>query len=329
VPRTEYQKKKVLLLRRFLLQKTDEEHPVSISVLQKMLSDNDAPSERKSIYNDIQALQDDGLDIIYKNNSGYYIASRDFELAELKLLVDAIQASRFVTEKKSRELIRKLQSLCSEHEARLLNRNLAISGRGKTGNERIYYNVDALQTAIAENHSIIFRYFDWSPDGTKKFRPDYYQAVPIALCWDDEYYYLIAETEKHGITHYRVDKMEEISTQNDHPSLSEEARNLDLGKYTNRVFGMFSGEVETVRLRMRNELAGVVRDRFGADIIMIPDGQDHFIFSAEIAVSPLFFSWVLMFGDRAEILSPESVRRDYLALLVKSRSVYESDCSSE
>lgn len=320
--RTENQKRKLLLLRDYLLRKTDEAHPASMTSLLKMLEEHDISAERKSVYSDLELLRDDGLDII-RDKDGYYVASRDFELAELKLLVDAVQASRFVTERKSRELISKLQTLCSEHEARLLNRDLALSGRGKTGNERIYYNVDALQTALADNRAVSFRYFDWAPDGTKAFRPGEYRADPIALCWDDEYYYLIAQTERHGITHYRVDKMQDIATLPEARSLKEEARNLDLAQYTNRVFGMFSGNVTRVRLRMENALAGVVRDRFGADVMLIPDGAEHFIFSAEVAVSPLFYSWVMMFGSRAEILSPNDVRTGFQTLLKQAQGNYE------
>ena len=319
--RTENQKRKLLLIRSFLLEKTDEDHPVSMAAILAMLEEQGISAERKSVYADLDALREDGMDIV-QSKGGYALASRTFELPELKLLVDAVQASRFITERKSRELISKLQTLCSQAEASRLNRNIAVSGRGKTLNESIYYNVDALQNAITDNQHIRFRYFDWAPDGSRAFREGTYEADPIALCWDDEYYYLIAETEKHGITHYRVDKMLSIQPEG-WRSLSRTAKNLDLAAYTNRVFGMFSGEVTRVRLRFDNSLSGVVHDRFGADAMLIPDGEDHFILSAEVAVSPLFFSWVMMFGARAELLSPDWARAGYLALLHEAEDHYK------
>ena len=319
------QKLKLMYIRQFLEDQSDEQHPVTTQDILEYLESYGIQAERKSIYSDIACLQDFGMDILHKGGryGGYYLASRPFELPELKLLVDAVQSSRFLTSKKSAQPISKLGQLASQHEAVTLRRQMLVSGRVKTMNESIYYNVDSIHEAIAQNSQIKFQYFDWALDGTRVFRDKSYYASPYALIWDNENYYLVAHSERHGMTHYRVDKMADIRSTGTPRYIAPEAKNLDKASYGRNVFGMYGGETVQVRMRFDRSLTGVVIDRFGSDTMLIPDGKDHFIFTAEIAVSPLFLGWMAGFGDKAKILSPQSVIHAYIELCKPSIEQYE------
>lgn len=323
MPRAEGQKQKLLLLRELLLRETDEAHELTMPEILKRLKDAGIPSARQSVYRDLETLAESGLDVKYEAGRGYYVASRGFELAELKLLVDAVQATRFLTEKKTMELIAKLEGLVSRYDAGKLHRQVAVTGRVKNMNESVFYNVDRIHGAIAENSQIRFRYFDWAVDGAKEFRPGEYKASPIALCWAEENYYLIAGSDRHGLTHYRVDKMQDIELTGEPRRFTKETRALDLASHTRSVFSMFSGEPRRLRLRFANRLSGVVFDRFGRESMLIPDGPDHFVFTAEIAVSPTFLGWLSGFGAEARILSPEDVVERYRDFLRETLAQYE------
>ena len=314
--KSEGQKLKLLYLKKLLEEQSDELHPINTQYILDYLASHDIKAERKAIYNDIECLQEFGMDIIHKpgRNGGYYLASREFELPELKLLVDAVQSSKFLTTKKSMQLIAKLSRLASNYEAGGLKRQVVVSGRVKTMNESIYYNVDRLHEAIALNSQIHFRYFEWGMDGKRHDRPGPYEASPYGLIWDDENYYLVAHSPRHGITHYRVDKMTHIEITGEPRYMDPEAKKLSASAYGRNVFGMFGRDTTTVRMRFHKSLVGVVIDRFGSDTMLIPDGEEHFIFSMDIAVSPLFLGWFAGFGDRAQILSPQSVIDQFLAL---------------
>lgn len=322
--KTERQKLKLLVLKDFLERYTDESHPVTMQQIIEHLASQGIRAERKSIYSDLEYLREYGMDILLdrERGGGYYLASRDFELPELKLLVDAVQSSRFLSEKKSLELIGKLEALCSLHEAGQLRRQVVVSGRVKTMNESIYYNVDCIHEAIANNSRITFQYFDWGPDKQRHFRPGTYEVSPYALCWADENYYLISHSERHGITHFRVDKMSSIRSTGIPRAVTEETKNLDLARYSRAVFSMFGGQVQQVRMRFDNTLAGVVIDRFGRDSILVPDGPDHFTFTTEIAVSPVFLGWIAEFGNKVRILYPKTVIAAYWAQLAESLTQY-------
>ena len=310
MPKSDNQKLKILYILDYLQKNSHREHPVRAAELIAMLeSEHDISCDRKTIYSDIAALQEYGVDIVSLpgKNGGYYIASRNFELPELKLLIDAVQSSRFLTEKKSRELIGKLCSQCSVHDARLMRRDVLVSGRVKSMNETIYYNVDAIQEAIAQNRQITFRYFDWDLGGKRKYRDRDYQASPYGLCQDNENCYLLALSPRHGITSYRVDRMSDIELAQEPRVPCPELAGRNLTEYANRMFQMYSGDRVSVKLRFRRELANVVIDRFGKDTMLFPDGEEHFVFTVEVAVSPLFLSWVMGFGDKAQILYPQSV----------------------
>ena len=310
MPKSDNQKIKILYILDYLERYSREDHPIKTAELISMLDrEHRISCDRKTVYSDIAALQDYGVDIVSSSgkNGGYYIASRNFELPELKLLIDAVQSSRYLTEKKSRELIEKLCEQCNEHDASLMRRNVLVSGRVKSMNETIYYNVDSIQEAITKNRKITFRYFDWDLDGKRRYREKEYLASPYGLCQDNENCYLLAYSERHGITSYRVDRMTDIQLSGDTRTPCAELSGKALNEHANRLFQMFAGDMVTVKLRFHRELINVVIDRFGKDTMLIPDGPDHFNFTVNVAVSPMFLSWVIGFGSKAKILHPQSV----------------------
>lgn len=327
MPKTENQKLKLLLLKDYLEQRTDENHPASIHDLMNHLEANGISAERKSVYRDIQLLMDNGCDIVATRgrSASYYSAGGIFDLAELKLLADAVLASRFLTERKSSELLRKLGKLTSRHRAVELRRDLVVSGRVKSMNESVIYNVDDLHEAIRTDSQIRFRYFEWDREKNRVFRRESRLASPYALCWDDSNYYLIAHTEEHGLTNFRVDKMTNIRLTGEPRVRTEETKNLDLSRYGKEVFGMFNGERRQVRMRFENSLSGVVIDRFGKDVMLIPDGDQHFTCTEEIMVSPVFYAWFASFGTRARLLSPDSVVEDFRKTVSSVAALYESE----
>ena len=307
----ECSKQRLLALGEILQQETDEDHRLTAAELEQMLQKRGIPAERKSIYRDLSVLADQGMDII-RSHRGYYLGSRTFQLAELKLLADAVQCSRCITEKKSYELIGKLGTLTSRHQSGQLRRQLHLVGRSKAENESIYYNVDALYQAIRQNSEITFRYLDYQVDGSRKEREKLYRASPYALCWDSENYYLVAHTESRGKTHYRVDRMASIQLTGT-PRLCPEAyQELDMAAYSRQVFGMFGGTATSVRLSFPMELINNAVDKFGSDAMMVPQADGSFTLTAEVAVSPTFYAWVFSFSGRVKVLAPESVRQEYL-----------------
>ncbi len=314
------QKLKLLYLLKILSEKTDENNPMSMPEIIAELSRYDISAERKSIYNDLEALELFGADICTTRGkrTGYFLASRDFELPELKLLVDSVQASKFITRKKSMELITKLEKLASVHEASHLQRQVFVTNRVKTLNESIYYTVDKIYEAISKNKKIAFRYFEWTPVKKKRYRKDgrFYVETPITLSWDDENYYLITYKEKYkGFTHYRVDKMTDLKILDENRQMPD--RKFDLADYAKKVFGMFGGEETVVEVKFKSDLAGVVIDRFGEQVFMHRIDNEWFSARFKVAVSPQFFGWIMSFGDRAEIVSPIEVRQSFVEQLSK------------
>jgi len=320
------QKLKLMYIRQFLEDQSDEQHPVTTQDILEYLESYGIQAERKSIYSDIACLQDFGMDILHKGGryGGYYLASRPFELPELKLLVDAVQSSRFLTSKKSAQLISKLGQLASQHEAVTLRRQMLVSGRVKTMNESIYYNVDSIHEAIAQNSQIKFQYFDWALDGTRVFRDKSYYASPYALIWDNENYYLLAyDPDAAQLRHYRVDRMESISVIDVPREGHALFQQVDMAVYTREVFDMFSGQPTEVKLRFHNSLAGAVLDHFGQEVFLIPDGSDHFTLRTRVAVSPRFFAWLCAFGTKAQLLEPAGVVQQLQAHLSDLSRMYE------
>lgn len=310
MPKSDGQKLKILYILDYLQKNSHEDSPVRAAELITMLENRHGiRCDRKTIYSDIAALMDYGIDIVSVpgKNGGYYVASRNFELPELMLLIDAVQSSRYLTEKKSSELIAKLCTQCNEEDAKLMRRNVLVSGRVKSMNETIYYNVDTIQEAIADNRQIRFRYFDWGLDGKRHFREKEYVASPYGLCQDNENCYLLAHSQRHGVTSYRVDRMQEIQVTDDRRTPCPELTGKALYDHANKLFQMFAGDPATVKMRFHRDLINAVIDRFGRDVMLIPDGDDHFNFTVDVAVSPMFLSWVIGFGAKAKILHPQAV----------------------
>lgn len=307
------QKLKPLYIMDYLLRNSDEQHPVSMKQIISYLESQGISAERKSVYSDIDALRFYGLDIVQSEsgkNTGYFIGERTFELPELKLLVDSVQSSKFITRNKTGSLIKKIETLASMHEAQLLQRQIFVANRIKQMNESIYYNVDEIHNGISRNRQIRFKYFRYTVEKKKEYRRggEFYQVSPFALTWDDENYYLIAyDSELGEIRHFRVDKMDKISVTEDERDGMSTYKALDIGVYTKKVFGMFSGREERVTLRFDNSLVGAVLDRLGQESMIIPDGESYFTVTTDVIVSPQFFAWIAGFGPDAKIVSPESV----------------------
>lgn len=321
-----YQKLKILYLAKILLEKTDEEHTITVPQMIAELEKAGISAERKSIYDDLEALQLFGLDICSRKSrtTDYYIASRDFEMPELKLLVDSVQSSKFITQKKSLELISKIEKLTSHDNAKKLHRQVFVANRVKTPNEQIYYNVDKIHEAIAANKQITFRYFHFDINKNKVYRKngENYTESPVALTWDDENYYLITYKEKYNkFTHYRVDKMEHIEQTEEERVLSD--KQFDLSAYSKKMFAMFGGEETDVYIKFDNELVGVVYDRFGIDIPIMKEDDEHFVCHVKVDVSPHFLSWVMSFGKKAKIISPEPVVDKMRSFLQEVQNIYE------
>ena len=309
----ENQKLKMLYLQQILSEETDQDHGLSAQEILDRLEARGVNADRRTLYKDLDELDRYGLEILKEQdgrNVRYHLNTRSFELPELKLLVDSVQSARFITEKKSRQLIRKLEALASVHEARHLHRQVLISGRIKTMNESIYYNVDFLHDAISRDRQIRFHYYRWNVHKEMEFRRNgaWYQVSPWCLMWDNENYYLVAFDASDGkIKHYRVDKMIHLSVLSARREGKEQFRRFDAAQYTRQLFGMFGGEVMRVSFEGKNEIVGVLFDRFGKDIPVIPLGEDRFTVALDIAVSPNFLGWVFSLGDRLRITGPETL----------------------
>ena len=320
MPKSEKQKLKLLYITQYLMEKTDENHIATTTELIDYLASNGITAERKSIYTDIELLIDYGLDIVKVKGrpAGYQLVSRQFELAELKLLVDAVQASKFITSKKSRELIGKLETLCSKKEARQLHRQVVVTNRTKAVNENIYYNVDQIYSAIAGNVKIRFLYFEWNVKKEMQLRHDgaFYEVSPWLLTWDDDNYYLIAyDDESRMIKHYRVDKMLKLSLSDKKRQGKEQFENFDIAAYSKKTFGTFAGEEKMVTLSCKTNLIGVIIDRFGNEASLRENGEGFVLVRVKVAVSRQFFGWLTGLSDAVKIVGPKETAEEYRSYL--------------
>lgn len=323
------QKLKLLYIMRLLYEKTDEEHGLEVKDIIAELEAYNISAERKSIYEDLEALQTYGIDINrYKKNRSvyYYIGAREFEVPELKLLVEAVQSSKFITEKKSRELIQKLEQFASQYEAKKLERQVYVKGRIKTMNESIYYNVDKLHQAIGTDAKIKFQYFQWNINKEMELRHNgqYYIVSPWGMLWDNENYYLIGYDENRNILkHFRVDKMMKISLLKEKRSGKELFDKLNLPEYAKKHFGMFDGEEQTVKLLCENECAGIIIDRFGKDVTIRKADETHFYAIVDVVVSGQFLGWIIGLGEGIQIVSPSGVCEQMLNISEQLRKQYQ------
>ncbi len=322
-------KLKILHLLKILLEKTDENHIMSSADLIKALNAYGYTVDRKSIYSDIETLMEFGIDIVQAKGGakqGYYVGSRDFELPEVKLLVDAVQSSKFITAKKSRELIGKIEKLVSENEAKQLQRNVFIFNRIKTENETIYYNVDCIHSAISANRQIKFQYSEWNIE--KELAPkkggQYYIVSPWELTWDDENYYLIAyEETSDKIKHYRVDKMRNTAELDQQRMGKNQFVDFDLASYAKKTFNMYGGKERKVSLVCDNSMIGVMIDRFSQEITVVREDEEHFRINVDIFISPQFFGWITGLGTGVRIDGPLDVKKDYKVFLENVLSKYD------
>ena len=326
MPKSIHQKRKLLVLRDILERETDEQHPLTLQQILDRLAAQGITAERKSIYDDFEQLRLHGVDVIAVRDSTvrYYVGERTFDPAELRLLVDVVQSSRFITSRKSRALIDKLEALCSRHQAGLLRRQVLLP-RIKTMNESIYYNVDRLQTAIAEDRQVTFHYFKWGVDKQRHLQRDgeRYAVSPWALTWDEENYYLIAYDATAGaIRHYRVDRMLHIEQTADRREGEDSFGAVDTTQYTRKTFSMFSGDDCAVTLWCRGWMAGAIIDRFGIDTNMIPDG-DGFRICVPVVVSEQFFAWLCGFGTDIRVCAPQDVADRYRQHVAAIAAQYE------
>lgn len=316
MPKSPKQKQKLLLIADYFKDNTDENHTVTTPKLIEYLAANGIKAERKSIYDDIETLREYGMDIVRGPGvkSGYFLGSRDFELAEVKLMVDLVQSSKFITSRKSRELISKLQKLVGKHDASKLQRQVVVADRNKASNENIYYSVDVIHEAIASNARIKYHYFEWDINKQRHLRKNgqFYEVSPWLLTWEDENYYLLGYDGEAGmIKYYRVDKMLNIELTNKKRQGREEFEQIDVAAFSKKTFGMFAGEERTVRLIVDSYLAGAMIDRFGQDVALRKIDDKRVQVRANVAVSPHFFGWITGFGKGIRIEYPEDVALEY------------------
>lgn len=319
--KTYNQKTKLLHIIKILMEKTDENHYLTAAGLIDELDKIGIRAERKSIYSDIAELTEFGYDIIHvksRTNGGYYLAGRDFELAELKLLVDAVQSSRFITKKKSTELIKKIEKLTSSHEAKNLQRQVYVTNRIKTDNESIYYTIDDIHNAIQNNKKIKFQYLDWTVSKELKPRKNgqRYEVSPYALIWAEEKYYLVGYSSLDlEIRHYRVDKIGKIELTDEKREGMDNPGTFDVAAYSNKVFGMYGGETESITIAFPKKLIGVFIDRFGKEIDIRKREEDYLSVRVTIVPSGQFYGWICGLGKEVKILAPQKVKEAYCTYL--------------
>ena len=313
MPKGTNNKFKLYRLAQIMLVKTDDEHYITMPEILSALKEYDITADRKTIYADLKDLEQFGIEIEGEpvgNKYHYHVISRSFELPELKLLVDAIQSSKFITARKTNSLIKKLETLVSKYDAAKLQRQVYVSGRIKTMNESIYYTVDAIHNAISENKKIQFQYYQWNVKKEMELRHGgaYYHISPWGLSWDDENYYMIGyDSEANLIKHFRVDKMLHIQMMDEKREGKEHFKKLDMADYAKKSFGMFGGKEQNVKLKVANYLVGVMIDRFGKDIMMIPADDQHFTMHVDVHVSGQFFGWIMSLGEGVKIIGPDEV----------------------
>lgn len=324
MPKAPHQKGKLLKLLGILFEQSDESHPIAVPQLVQLLRAAGISAERKSIYDDIEVLRNLGYDIQLLRSKGYFLGERIFQLAELKLLVDAVYASKFITARKSRTLIEKLGRFTSRYRQEELDRKVLVTGRIKSTDEKILYSVDALHAAITAGVQVQFKYCDWNLQ--KKMEPRHggtlYQVSPWVLVWENGNYYLIAYTEGR-LKHYRVDKMNGVRAVEAKREGAEEYAAFDVNSYMQQMFGMFNGPLKRVTLRCENRFVGAMLDRFGTAPILNPDSDgEHFTMTVEIQVSPQFYGWVAGLGTGVEIAGPADVRAEMRRTLDNLQNLY-------
>lgn len=310
--RQAYVKPKLLILRDIFLEKTDENHALTIPEIIKELSLYGISVERKTLYDDINTLTTYGLDIVVSKRSHsntYYVASRTFQNEELQVLANAVASSKFLTNKKSNELIKKLEKLTSIYSAKELKRTIYIEGRVKNFNEQIYYNINSIHDAINKKKKITFKYFSYDLNKKKEYRHngEVYAVSPYYIVWENDYYYLICYCDKHqNISRYRIDRMVNVDISEESHKVPNECE-LEMAKTLRSTFSMYGGEKRIVTLELANELIDVIIDRFGTDVRITKHTDCTFTVSVEVQISPPFWGWLFQFGTKAKVIAPQSI----------------------
>ncbi len=323
------QKLRILYIRDFLMENSNAEHPVSVARIIEHLDSNGINVERKSVYDDIEQLRLYGDDILLVKgkNGGYFYASTDFELPEIKMLVDSVQSSKFITEKQSLDMIKKLEHLTNKYEASQLQRQVVVHNRVKTEQTNIFNNIDHIATAINEDCTVRFKYFNYNIRKAPEFRHGgkVYEISPVCLIWEDENYYMLGfDTESDTVKHYRVDRMKNVLATQNKRTGHEAFDEIDLSSYNKKVFSMFHGEEKNVKIRFSNQLVNVVLDRFGKDVSIFPEADgEHFTVSVDVVVSKQFYSWLFGFPGECEVISPQEVRQELKEIANQTARLYE------
>ena len=311
------QKIKLLKLVELLRQETDEEHPLATMEICRRLDAMGISCERRTLSKDIALLNEQGFEVMWRwvgKEKGYYIEDRSFSIPELKILIDAVQASSFITEKKTAELIAKIADLGGSHRADILKSNMVCFNTRKHSNESIYYNVGFLEDALHQQKKVIFRYYDLNENGEKVYRRDGHRYVvePVALVFNEDNYYMICYSSRHDNTaNYRIDRMDHVEIIED--PISEKALSLreEIGGYTEQVFKMYGGQPVDIVIEFDDKIIGAVYDKFGEDTKMMRSGEGKCIATVKVQLSPVFWGWLFQFAGELKVLSPESVVDEY------------------
>ena len=329
MPRSVNQKLKLLYLKQFFEEKTDEGHAATMADIIAYLKAHGVEAERKSIYTDLSSLEDFGMDVRNKDDEEgrvktYKLLDREFELPEIKLIIDSVASSKFLTEKKSETLIKKLGKLVSEHQRKELRRQVRVMGRAKTMNNNVLINADHIYAAIAANTTVTFQYFHYNIRKEREYvhKGEHYEVSPWAMLYDNDNYYLLAYTDK-GFRTYRVDRMADVEQGTNDRMGKEEFENMDMPAYTKSTFGMYNGKQERVTMVFHNRMLDTVLDQFGRDIILSKVDEWHFKVTVPVSVSPQFFAWVFGLGNYVTITEPESVVKQMKEMLEKVSKRYE------
>lgn len=312
-----YRKIKLLKLLELLRLDTDEQHPMTTNQICARLDEMGIICDRRTLSKDIALLNEQGYEIMdttVGHEKGYYVEDRNFSIPELKILMDAVQAASFITEKKTAELLEKIAALGGSHRAEILKSNIVNFKTTKHSNEHIFYNVDALEQAISEQKKILFRYFILDETGSKVYRRDGHRYVsePIALVFNEDNYYLLCYSSRHKKTStYRVDRMDSVSVLDDPITDTAIALKAEIADYTEQVFKMYAGEVYDLVIEFSDELIGTVFDKFGEDTKMIRSGEHKCVATVKVQTSPVFWGWLFQFAGQMKILSPEELAAEY------------------
>lgn len=325
-------KTKLLYLSRILHERSDDENFLTVEEIITELKKYDIDAERKSIYSDLRLLEEFGIDIcrVQGRKYGYFIGNRDFEISELRLMIDAIQSAKFITPQKSKELIKKIEGLTSKNFSKKLETQVFINDRIKYDNEEIYYNVDKIHNAITENKMVSFKYYKYDLNKNREFRNGgmEYLVNPYALTWFDDNYYLVGNYHRYNnISHYRIDRICSVNVldkpRRSFTELVDYKYYFNTADYSNKIYNMFSGELKIVDIRFENYLIDAVIDRFGVDVTLLKQDEESFIVHTQAVVSDGFISWLLIFGDDAEVIEPKSLRHMIKEKVNKINNLYK------